>query len=81
MNKLEDRIRELVVAAGNVWEAWLETLPEDDRAIIVGETEDGALPGVRLIVGDDRRMPHLALLLRTRSGDVETVGEVELTRG
>lgn len=77
---LQRKFADLVLAAGEVFQAWLDSLPADDRAIIVGEVEDGALPGLRLVLGDERRNAELSILLRVRSGDVETVGALALTR-
>lgn len=79
--KLETSIRELSEQVGRCWEAWLATQPADDLRILEGEIDGGARPGIRFIVGDGKKMSQVTFLMETRSGDVETVGVVELTRG
>lgn len=83
-NNVNDNIQrhfeDLVLAAGVVFGDWLESMTEDERAEIMALVEDGALPGIRLLLGDERRMPEMAILMRTRGGDIEAVGALQLAR-
>lgn len=77
---VQRHFQDLVLAAGIVYGDWLEGLPADERNEIMAMAEDGGLPGIRLLLGDERRMPELAILMRTRGGDIEAVGALQLAR-
>lgn len=79
-DNIQRHFEDLVLAAGVVFGDWLESMTEDERAEIMALVEDGALPGIRLLLGDERRMPEMAILMRTRGGDIEAVGALQLAR-
>lgn len=79
-DNMQRHFEDLVLAAGVVFGDWLESMIEDERAEIMALVEDGALPGIRLLLGDERRAAELAILIRHRSGEITAVGALELAR-
>lgn len=77
---IQRHFQDLLLAGGKVFESWLNGLPEDERADVLALFGDGALPGLRLLLGDERRAAELAILMRTRSGEIQAVGALELAR-
>ncbi len=70
----------LAIAATEMFGAWLDSLPDDEREDLVAEFHNGAGAGIRLLFADDKRMAQLTFLRLARSGDVDTIGEVVLAR-
>ncbi|MBE0591200.1 MAG: hypothetical protein IH616_02220 [Gemmatimonadales bacterium] len=77
---IQRHFEDLVLAAGVVFGDWLESMTEDERDEIMALYNDGALPGIRLLLGDERRAAELAILVRHRSGEIQAVGALELAR-
>jgi hypothetical protein len=77
---IQRHFQDLLLAGGKVFESWLYGLPEDERDEIMALYNDGALPGIRLLLGDERRAAELAILIRHRSGEITAVGALELAR-
>ena len=79
--KLNGAFRALAIATTELLGEWLESLPEEQRDDLEDEFKNwNALPGIRFLLGDERRPAKLTILKQDRVGEIETIGEIELSR-